>query len=93
MNKETLINEVAEQAEITKSDASKAIEAIFDGIQDSLTKGEPVSLIGFGSFKVSKRNARTGRNPRTGEPISIPETIVPSFSAGKTLKETINQKN
>jgi DNA-binding protein HU-beta len=93
MNKETLINEVAEQAEITKSDASKAIEAIFDGIQDSLAKGEPVSLIGFGSFKVSKRNARTGRNPRTGEPISIPETIVPSFSAGKTLKETINQKN
>jgi DNA-binding protein HU-beta len=92
MSKESLVNEVAEQAEITKTDAAKAIEAIFDTIQDSLKKGEPVSLIGFGSFKVSKRNARTGRNPRTGEPLSIPETIVPSFSAGKTLKEKINQK-
>jgi DNA-binding protein HU-beta len=92
MSKESLVNEVAEQAEITKVDASKAIEAIFDTIQDSLKKGEPVSLIGFGSFKVSKRNARAGRNPRTGEPISIAETMVPSFSAGKTLKETINQK-
>jgi DNA-binding protein HU-beta len=92
MNKEFLVKEVAEQAGLTKADASKAIDAIFDAIQGSLKKGEPVTLIGFGSFKVSKRNARTGRNPRTGEPISIPETIVPSFSAGKTLKEAVNQK-
>lgn len=93
MSKESLVKEVAEQAGVTKADASKVIEAIFDTIQGSLKKGEPVSLVGFGSFKVSKRNARTGRNPRTGEAISIPETIVPSFSAGKTLKEAINQKN
>ncbi len=92
MNKESLVKEVAEQAELTKSDASKAIDAVFAAIQGSLKKGEPVTLIGFGSFKVSKRNARTGRNPRTGEPISIPETIVPSFSAGKALKEAINKK-
>lgn len=92
MNKESLVKEVAEQAGVTKVDAAKAVGAIFNTIQGSLKKGEPVSLIGFGSFKVSKRNARTGRNPRTGEPISIPETIVPSFSAGKALKEAINKK-
>jgi len=92
MNKESLVKEVAEQAGVTKADASKAVGAIFDAIRGSLKKGEPVSLIGFGSFKVSKRNARTGRNPRTGEPISIPKTIVPSFSAGKALKEAINKK-
>lgn len=92
MNKESMLKEVSEQAGLTKADASKAIEAIFEAIQSSLKKGEPVSLVGFGSFKVSKRNARTGRNPRTGESISIAETTVPSFRAGKTLKEAINQK-
>ena len=91
MNKDSLAKEVAEQAGITKADASKAIDAIFDGIQGSLKKGEAVTLLGFGSFKVSKRNARTGRNPRTGEAISIPETMAPSFSAGKILKEAVNQ--
>ena len=92
MNKESLVKEVAEQAGVTKTDASKAFDAIFEAIQGSLKKGESVNLIGFGSFKVSTRNARTGRNPRTGEPLSIPETIVPSFSAGKALKEAVNQK-
>lgn len=92
MNKESLAKQVAEHAGVTKADASKAIAAIFNAIQGSLKKGEPVSLIGFGSFKVSKRNARTGRNPRTGEPISIPEASVPSFSAGKALKEAVNKK-
>jgi DNA-binding protein HU-beta len=92
MNKESLVKEVAEQAGVTKADASKTIDAVFDAIQGSLKKGEPLSLVGFGSFKVSKRNARTGRNPRTGEPLSIPESIVPSFSAGKALKEAVNQK-
>jgi nucleoid DNA-binding protein len=87
-----LVKEVVEQAGVTKAGASKAVDAIFDAIQHSLKKGEPVALIGFGSFKVSKRNARTGRNPRTGEAISIPETIVPTFSAGKALKEAVNQK-
>jgi DNA-binding protein HU-beta len=92
MNKESLVKEVAEQAEITKADASQAIDVIFDAIQDSLAKGDPVSLVGFGSFKISKRNARAGRHPRTGEPLSIPETMVPSFSAGKTLKDAVNEK-
>ena len=91
MNKGSLVKEVAEQAAITKADASKAIDAIFEAIQDSLKQGEPVSLVGFGSFKVSKRNARTGRNPRTGEAISIPETIAPGFSPGKALKEAVNE--
>ena len=92
MNKESLINKVAEQAACTKADASRAVDAILTSIQGSLKKGEPVTLIGFGSFKVSKRNARTGRNPRTGEPLSIPETMVPSFSAGKTLKQAVNSE-
>jgi DNA-binding protein HU-beta len=92
MNKESLINEVAEQAACTKADASRAVDAILTSIQGSLKKGEPVTLIGFGSFKVSKRNARTGRNPRTGEALSIPETMVPSFSAGKTLKQAVNSE-
>ena len=92
MNKESLINEVAELAACTKADASRAVDAILTSIQGSLKKGEPVTLIGFGSFKVSKRNARTGRNPRTGEALSIPETMVPSFSAGKTLKQAVNSE-
>ena len=92
MNKESLVKEVAEQAGVTKADASKAIDAIFDAIQGSLKKGEPVALVGFGSFKVSKRNARIGRNPRTGENISIPEKMVSSFSPGKILKDAVNQK-
>jgi DNA-binding protein HU-beta len=92
MNKDSLVKEVAEQAGVTKADASKVINAILETIQSSLKKGEPVSLVGFGSFKVSKRNARKGRNPRTGESISIPESIVPNFSAGKALKEAVNQK-
>ena len=92
MNKDSLAKEVAEQAGLTKANASQVIDAVFDAIQESLKKGEPVALVGFGSFKVSKRNARTGRNPRTGEAISIPETMAPSFSAGKTLKEALNQK-
>ena len=91
MNKDSLAKEVAEQAGITKANASQVIDAVFDAIQESLKKGEPVALVGFGSFKVSKRNARTGRNPRTGEAISIPETMAPSFSAGKFLKEAVNQ--
>lgn len=92
MNKEVLIKEVSEQAGIKKSDASNAIDAIFDTIQDSLKQGEPVALVGFGTFKVSKRNAKSGRNPRTGEPLAIPESTVPTFSAGKILKEAVKQQ-
>jgi nucleoid DNA-binding protein len=92
MYKDSLIKEVAEQAKMTKTDASKAVDALLNTIQGSLKKSEPVAIVGFGTFKVSKRKARTGRNPRTGEPLSIPESTVPTFSAGKALKEAINQK-
>ena len=91
MNKESLAKEVAEQASITKANASKAIDAIFNAIQDSLKKGEPVSFVGFGAFKLAKRNARTGRNPRTGEPLSIPEATLPMFKAGSALKQAVNR--
>lgn len=90
MNRESLIKEVAEQASITRANSSKAIDAIFNAIQDSLKKGEPVSFVGFGSFKLTTRNARTGRNPRTGESISIPETRVLMFKAGSALKQAVN---
>lgn len=90
VTRDELIKAIAEKSDLTKDKASKALEAVLASITDSLKQGETVSLLGFGSFKVSKRAARQGRNPRTGAPISIPATTVPSFSAGKTLKETVN---
>jgi DNA-binding protein HU-beta len=90
MNKDDLIKAVAEHAQITKTNAAQAIDGIFESITNSLKKGEAVTLVGFGSFKVSKRAARQGRNPRTGEPLSIPAATVPSFTAGKGLKDAIN---
>ena len=89
MNKDDLIRAVAEQAQITKANAAQAVNAVFESITGSLKKGDPVTLVGFGSFKVSKRAARQGRNPRTGEPISIAAATVPSFSAGKGLKDAV----
>ena len=89
MNKDDLIRAVAEQAQITKANAAQAVNAVFESITGSLKKGEPVTLVGFGSFKVSKRAARQGRNPRTGEPISIAAATLPSFSAGKGLKDAV----
>ena len=92
MNKESLAKAVAGQTGGTKAEALKFIDAILNAIQGSLKKGETVTLIGFGSFKVSKRKSRTGRNPRTGKSISIPQKTVLSFKAGKGLKETVKQK-
>ena len=89
MNKDDLIRAVAEQAQMTKANAAQAVNAVFESITGSLKKGEPVTLVGFGSFKVSKRAARQGRNPRTGEPISIAAATLPSFSAGKGLKDAV----
>ena len=89
MNKEELIKAVSEHSQLTKDHAGKAVEAILATITGSLKKGEPVNLIGFGSFKVSQRAAREGRNPQTGKPISIPATTVPSISAGKSLKDAV----
>ncbi|MBC7346472.1 MAG: HU family DNA-binding protein [Clostridia bacterium] len=91
MNKMDLINSVAEKTEMTKKDAEKVINAVFDSIGEALAGGEKVQLVGFGTFEVKERAARTGRNPRTGEEISIPATRVPSFKPGKSLREAVGE--
>ena len=90
MNKNDLISAVSEQAGITKADASKAVEAVFDSISGALAKGSEVRLVGFGTFSVSKRKASTGRNPRTGEKMEIKASTQPKFKAGKGLKDSVN---
>jgi DNA-binding protein HU-beta len=90
MNKTDLINAVSEQAEISKKDASKAVDAVCEGITESLVKGDKVQLVGFGSFEVRERSARKGRNPQTGEEIEIPATKNPAFKPGKQLKDAVN---
>lgn len=89
MNKTELINAVAEETELTKKDATKAVEAVFNTIQSTLAKGEKVQLIGFGNFEVRDRAARKGRNPQTGKEIEIPASKVPAFKAGKALKDAV----
>ena len=90
MNKAELIDAVAGSANLTKTDAGDAVDAVFDSISKALSNGDSVSLVGFGTFSVSDRAARTGRNPRTGETISIAATRVPKFKAGKGLKDAVN---
>ena len=89
MNKSELIAEVATKAEITKKDADAAVTAVIDVITESLKQGEKVQLVGFGTFEVRERGARTGRDPRT---IQIPASKAPAFKAGKALKDTVNGK-
>jgi DNA-binding protein HU-beta len=90
MNKGELIEAVAAAADLTKADATKAVEAFIDTVTRSLQKGDQVAIIGFGSFSVKSRAARQGRNPKSGEPISIPASRVPGFKAGKALKDAVN---
>jgi len=90
MTKDQLIITIAEAAKLSRKDASKALHSLFEAIQGSLAQGEEVTLVGFGSFKVSKRKEKQGRNPRTGDPITIAATTIPVFKAGKTLKEALN---
>ena len=90
MNKANLIDSIAEQTDLTKKQAADALDALTSTITDTLSHGEDVSLIGFGTFKISERAARTGRNPRTGEAIQIRASKIPSFKAGKALKEACN---
>lgn len=90
MNKQDLVTHVAEAAGISKSDAAKAVDAVFDGISDALKKGDEVRLIGFGTFAVASRAASEGRNPRTGEKIKIAASKQPKFKAGKGLKDAVN---
>ncbi|MDW0109086.1 MULTISPECIES: HU family DNA-binding protein [Sporosarcina] len=89
MNKTELINSVAEEAGLSKKDATKAVETVFETIQDALSKGEKVQLIGFGNFEVRERAARKGRNPQSGEEIEIAASKVPAFKAGKALKDAV----
>jgi DNA-binding protein HU-beta len=89
MTKEELVTKAAEEADITKAQASKVLKSILNGIEKALKKGDKVSLVGFGTFSVSKRAAREGRNPATGKPIKIPAARVPKFKAGKKLKESV----
>ncbi|ACI98654.1 HU family DNA-binding protein [Rhodospirillum centenum] len=90
MNKNDLVAAVAEAAGLSKADANKAVDAVFDGITSALTKGDEVRLVGFGTFGVAERAASEGRNPRTGEKISIPASKQPKFKAGKGLKDALN---
>jgi DNA-binding protein HU-beta len=89
MTKEELIERVASTAGLSKADASGAVNTTLDSIKVALKKGQRVTLMGFGTFKVSKRKARMGRNPKTGEAIKIPAINVPKFTAGKRLKDAV----
>ncbi|RDZ08192.1 DNA-binding protein [Priestia megaterium] len=89
MNKTELVDAVATQAELSKQDAKKAVEALFETISNTLAKEEKIQLIGFGTFEVRERAARTGRNPQTGEEITIPASKVPAFKPGKELKAAV----
>ncbi|GAA5113091.1 HU family DNA-binding protein [Orbus wheelerorum] len=89
MNKTELVDAIAAKANITKVAAKTALEATLSAVSDSLQKGEAVQLVGFGTFKVNSRKARTGRNPKTGKEIKIAATKVPAFVAGKGLKDTV----
>ncbi|MDZ5471197.1 MULTISPECIES: non-specific DNA-binding protein Hbs [Bacillaceae] len=89
MNKTELINAVAEASELSKKDATKAVDAVFDAILDALKNGDKVQLIGFGNFEVRERAARKGRNPQTGEEIEISASKVPAFKPGKALKDAV----
>nr|WGE05578.1 non-specific DNA-binding protein Hbs [Bacillus subtilis] len=89
MNKTELINAVAEASELSKKDATKAVDSVFDTILDALKNGDKIQLIGFGNFEVRERSARKGRNPQTGEEIEIPASKVPAFKPGKALKDAV----
>ncbi len=91
MTKADLVEKVAKEAEMTKKDAEQLVEIIFESIVDTLNKGEKIELRGFGSFRVRERDARKGRNPKTGSAVSIPAKRVAYFKPGKELKEIINK--
>jgi DNA-binding protein HU-beta len=90
MNKADIINAIADHAELSKADSGRALDAMIEVVKKSLKKGDSVSLVGFGTFAVRKRAARTGRNPRTGATIKIKASKIPAFKAGKALKDAIN---
>jgi len=89
MNKTELVNAVATKSELTKQDSKKAVDALFETISNTLAKEEKIQLLGFGTFEVRERAERTGRNPQTGEEMTIPASKVPVFKPGKELKEAV----
>ena len=90
MNKADLIEAVAAAADLSKTDATKAVDGVIESITGALKQDQQVAIVGFGTFSVKNRAARNGRNPQTGDPIYIPATKVPSFKAGKALKDAVN---
>jgi DNA-binding protein HU-beta len=93
MNKGELVDEIARKADVTKKQADAVLSAALDVIMDAVANGDKVTLVGFGSFESRERKAREGRNPKTGDKMEIPETTVPAFSAGKSFKELVAQRN
>lgn len=91
MNKSELIDSIAESADLPKAAAGRALDAAIEAITSSLAKGDSVALVGFGTFAVKERAARTGRNPQTGQPIEIAAATLPSFKPGKALKDAVNK--
>lgn len=89
MNKQDLVNAVVESTQLSKKDATESVDAVFEAISNALANGEKVQLVGFGTFEVRDRAARTGRNPQTGEEIKIEASKVPAFKPGKSLKEQV----
>jgi len=90
MNKAEFIDSVADSAELTRAEAARAVDAVVSTVSRALKKGDTITLVGFGTFSVRKRAARTGRNPRTGESIKIKASKNPAFKAGKALKDAVN---
>ncbi len=90
MNKAELVSAIADKTSLSKKDAEAAIKAFTEVVAEELKKGEKIQLVGFGTFEVSKRAARTGRNPQTGKEMKIPASKAPKFKAGKALKDSIN---
>ena len=90
MNKTELVAAISEKTELTKKDSEKALKALIDVVAEELKKGEKVQLVGFGTFEVSERAAREGRNPKTGETMPIAASKTPKFKAGKALKDMVN---
>lgn len=90
MNKSELIDSIAEKGDLTKAQATAALNAFIESVGDALSSGDTIALVGFGTFSVKERAARTGRNPQTGKEIKIPASNVPSFKPGKGLKDLVN---
>jgi DNA-binding protein HU-beta len=90
MNKTELVAAIADKADVSKKDAEATLKAFTEVVAEELTKGEKIQLVGFGTFEVSERAARTGRNPQTGAEMNIPASKAPKFKAGKSLKDAVN---